>query len=114
MIRLQSLPAAGLLAGPIAWFADLQLNYALVPNLCTGAHAVVPLVAAAFCAVSLLAGGISYVALLHARADRSFEDPQAGRPARFLAGMGVGAGVLFAIVIALQGTAAFLVPGCAP
>jgi hypothetical protein len=40
--------------------------------------------------------------------------PGAGEPQQFLAIIGTGVGVLFALIIAVQGTASFFLTGCEP
>ncbi len=50
----RGLPSAGIYAGPTAWLIDTQANYALVPWVCATQIQIIPVVAVAMAAVSLL------------------------------------------------------------
>ena len=105
-------PSAGLFSGAIAWLISTQLNYALVPWVCaTGMSWLVPACAAVLMAASLAGGLLSWRAW--GNADVASADESAiAHPRRFLAGIGILSTVLFALVIATQGSAAFVLQGC--
>jgi hypothetical protein len=100
-------PAAGLLAGPLAWAITTQGGYSFAPLLCATRASVYLFVASLWLAgISLIAAFISFEAFRAAGPQRD------GQPRRLLAYLGVGTGVLFAFVIGLQGAAAFMLTGC--
>ena len=102
---------AGLWVGAAAWAISLQANYALVPLVCDGSGFLVGAVAAALALISLAAG---FISLRAARmpADSEWLDSSGGLPRQFVAWVGVGAGILFALAIANQLIAALIVDGC--
>jgi hypothetical protein len=101
---------AGLAAGPAAWAVDTQLNYALVPWACAHGRNVILVIAGVLAVVSLLGALVSWLAWR--RHDGLHVPEQDGHPWHLLSGIGVAAGLLFAIVIALQGVAAIMVSPC--
>lgn len=106
------MPWAGLFAGPAAWAANTQLNYALAPALCPDGKAIVLLVAVALAAIGLAAAWLSWQAWNRHGGPERQGGPHDGRPRNFLAGLGVLSGCLFAVVILAQGAAALVLDGC--
>jgi len=105
-------PSAGLFAGAAAWLVSTQLNYALVTWICAnGMSWIVPATAAVLTAMSLAGGFLSWRAWGVADLS-SAEDSTNAQPRRLLAGIGMLSAVLFALVIALQGSAALVLHGC--
>jgi hypothetical protein len=105
----RSYPAAGLIAGPAAWAVSTQAGYAATASICASrASLLMFLTAALLAALSFGGACISYAAapqlLDHGRPD--------GHPRTFLAAISVGAGILFSMVIMLQGVAALAFTGC--
>jgi hypothetical protein len=101
-------PGAGLITGPAAWAVSTQAGYATAPLICAhGAWWIVALSAALLASLSLAGAYISA---------RGFPVAGAwagdGQPRHLLRSLGVGAGVLFALVILLQGAAALALTGC--
>ena len=106
--------SAGLWIGAFAWAVSTQLNYALVPWICAGGARVIPAIAALLVIVCLGGAWLSGIAF-HGRAGRlETNSPAAGTPHQMLAVIGILAGMLFAVIIALQGTASFFLTGCEP
>jgi hypothetical protein len=104
--------SAGLFAGAAAWAVSTQLNYALVGWVCErGTIWLTPALSAVLMAVSLGGGFVSWKAW-EAAGLAPARDGVAGTPLRFLAGIGIMSAVLFALVIATQGAAAFVLHGC--
>jgi hypothetical protein len=103
---------AGLALGPGCWALDTQLNYALVDTTCRHGWHVAPVVAAVLVAVSL-AGALSSWLAWHRHDGPGMPLPeQDGHPRHLLSGIGVASGVLFALVIAMQGLAALILSPC--
>jgi hypothetical protein len=106
-IRLHGVSWAGLVSGPGAWALSTQLNYALVPWDCPRQLGIVPWTAALLVLFALAGGALSWQAVRRPDA--------AARPARterFIALIGLGAALLFALIVALQGSAALVFSGC--
>lgn len=102
-------PAAGLFAGAGAWITNTTLNFALVADRCASGGAAVPLISGAMLAVALGGSALSWRAWRAAPPDPA---AQGGAPRHMLAVSGVFAGLLFALVILLQGAAGILFEGC--
>lgn len=106
----QGVSWAGIVAGPAAWAVSFQLNYTLVPWQCANGVRPIPWLLAVGILASLAGGFLSW------RAWRSeghgSEPPVTDHTRRFLAGVGVAAGLLFALVILLQLLAALVFAGC--
>ncbi len=105
-------PSAGLLAGPLAWAINTQASYMLPEIACGAFFNPIPWLALG---MALLAAGgalLSWGAWVPAIGVQSVEDTQGGRPHQLLAGIGVLSGALFALVILMQGAAAFVLSGC--
>jgi hypothetical protein len=104
---------AGVLGGPLAWFASQQVSYVLVPWACHGG----PLVAIHLVnlgALLLTAGAGALAWHEWRRADPELSDelgPPEGRQ-RFLGLVGLTLAALFALVIIAQTTGAFFFGPC--
>ncbi|HEX2554273.1 MAG TPA: hypothetical protein VHL98_11260 [Microvirga sp.] len=108
----RGLPSAGIYAGPTAWLLDTQANYALVPWVCAHQIQVIPAVAAAMAALSLLGGFLSWRGYVAAAPAPEPDSTGAGRPHRFVALIGVGMALLFTAIIILHGAAGVVFHGC--
>jgi hypothetical protein len=105
-------PATGLFVGAVAWAVGHQANYALVPWLCTHhMRLLFPAIAGLLALVSLAGAGISFLSLRATGPGRP-EGIEYRRPRHFMAIIGLSAGLLFALVILVQGSAAFVLQGC--
>lgn len=100
---------AGVLAGPAAWITNTTLNFALVTDRCASGGTVVPLISAAMLAVALAGAALSWRAWRDLPPDMA---AQGGSPRHMLAVSGVFSGLLFALVILLQGAAGMVFHGC--
>jgi hypothetical protein len=107
--RRRAVVWSAFLAGPLAWFALLQTNYALVHWACATGHAAVirllPVGALAIAAAAVVASW---------RASRT-SPPEDGTPVgatRFLASLGMALGVLFVLVIVATLLPTFVLPPC--
>ncbi len=102
---------AGLWVGAASWAISLQTNYALAPVVCDGRVFVITAVAAALMLVSL-AGGVMSLRAARMPASAEWHDAPGGLPRQFVAWVGVGAGILFALAILNQLIASLIVDGC--
>jgi hypothetical protein len=103
---------AGLALGPAAWAIDTQLNYSMLGWSCGKGWNPVPVIAAVLAAISLAGAASSFAAWRRHDGPGMPIPEQDGHPRHLLSGIGVAAGVLFAIVIALQGIAGVLLEPC--
>lgn len=100
---------AGLLAGPVAWGAATQANYALVHWQCTHNVPVIQILALCFLAVA--AGGLlSWRAWQQGGA--SFKPERELSTERFVSALGMMVTALFALIIIIQGTASLILDEC--
>lgn len=104
-------PAAGVFAGAGAWAVSMQANYALAQWSCAHQMRVVPFVALLLAAISMTGGFVSWRSLKMRSARGAFSH-DGGRPRSFLAVIGIGAAMLFTIVIILHGLAGLMMSGC--
>ncbi len=104
-----SFAAAGLFAGPFCWAAATQTNYALVRWACTHQRWPVLLaIALAGAAVAVAAGWLSWMR-------GTAPEPETGaeyRTTRFLAGLSLMAGMLFALILVMQAASLLVFDGC--
>ena len=108
----RGLPSAGLIGGPAAWVVSTQLNYALAPFACGSGLPVLELVATTLVVLSLCGALLSWQAWRRLHDGLDVNAPHSHAPHLMIALIGVGAGLLFALVIAMQGTAALFLDGC--
>jgi hypothetical protein len=106
------LPFAGIVVAPAAWLVNTQANYALAPWVCAHQIQLVPVVSLLMAAISLAGGFLSWRAYASASVAPFPDSSGAGRPYRFLAGIGIVMAVLFAAVILVQGAAGLVFHGC--
>lgn len=101
----------GVALGPGAWAVNTLLEYALAPFWCTRRTLVLAVSAAILALVALCGAALSWRS---ARMSLSFEwaQPGGGTPRSFLAWVGAGSGVLFALVIANQFMASLMISSC--
>lgn len=113
MARLsrRGLPSAGLISGPLAWGISTQLNYALAPFVCELGVPLIELIATGLVLLSLAGALLSWLAWRRLRgADLNL--PGSNDPHLMVAVIGVAAGVLFGLVVTMQGSAALFLDGC--
>jgi hypothetical protein len=106
------IPWAGLAAGPAAWAASTQLNYVLASWSCSNLSRLVPLIAAGLAVVAITGAAVSAASWRPRPVPPNGSVECDGAPRRFLAGMSVALGVLFAVVILMQGVAGVILTGC--
>ena len=112
VLTLAAAPWAGLAAGPACWAINTQLNYALVQPSCDRGADIVPMIAGVLALLSLAGAVWSWIAGTRYDGAGMHNLEQDGHPRYLLAGVGVAAGVLFALVIAMQGVAGILLDPC--
>lgn len=103
---------AGLATGPASWWLYMQINYALLNWACeAGWNPALGLVTV-FAAISL-AGAFSSWRAWGRYLGPGIQVPErGGHPGYLLCGLGVASGVLFAVVIVIQGIAAYSLDPC--
>jgi hypothetical protein len=104
-----SFPAAGLITGPAAWAVSTQAGYAATAFICASRASWLMFLAAALLASVSLGGAYMSYATAPQFLGQGAAD---GQPRTFLAAISVGTGILFSLVIALQGVAALTFTGC--
>lgn len=112
-VRASTFPWAGLVLGPAAWGLNTQLNYSLVPWTCGHQANLVAPVAAVLAIVAFAGAFVSWRAWREVPAQGSVDAPESHQPPRFLAGIGLTLGILFGLIIVMQGLASLIVSECA-
>jgi len=107
-----SVPWAGLALGPAGWALNTQINYALVSWACSHNLNPFPAIAASLAALSLAGTLSSWLAWRRYGGPNMPLPERDGHPSHLLSGIGVASGILFAIVILMQGIAAMLLEPC--
>lgn len=100
---------AGVVLGPAAWAVSTQTTYTAAAQACTKSFPAMIILAG-----TLIAAAGSVISFRAVRRDAAAEwaDAQGGRARNFMAWLGAGAGVLFALVIANQLVAAMMISPC--
>ena len=102
---------AGVALGPIAWGINLQGIYALAHFSCETTKLSGTIMSAALALVALAGTAISARAVRRG-AGAEWTDAEGGSPRTFMAWLGVGTGLLFALVIANQLAASLMISPC--
>lgn len=102
---------AGLTAGAAAWGVSTQMAYALVPLGCS-THVALAIPVTLVCVAAALAGTWMSWRAARQPAVAAWEDARGGGPDRFVAWVGIGCGLIFALTIANQALAALVLAGC--
>jgi hypothetical protein len=102
---------AGVALGPLAWAINLQTIYATTPHACARTSWATVILSIA---MALIAGSGTVISLRAVRrnAPREWTEAQGGRARNFMAWLGVGSGVLFALVILNQLAATLMISPC--
>jgi len=106
-LATDNMPAAGIFIGPLAWALSTQLNYSAISLICAHNASWAFLLGSMGFACLSMAGSI-----LSLRAGYEDADEPQGQARRFLVLIGALTGLLFALVICLQGAATFTLTGC--
>ena len=101
----------GFFLPPAAWAVSLQTNYALVPVVCDGRVMIVSAIAF-FLVVVALVGGLLALRVARMPLEAEWLDAAGGLPRQFVAWVGAGEGILFALAIGNQFIASLIVNGC--
>ncbi|MCP3402085.1 MULTISPECIES: hypothetical protein [unclassified Bradyrhizobium] len=102
---------AGVALGPLAWGINLQGVYALAHFSCETTRLSGTIMSSVLAVVALAGTAISARAVRRGVAAQ-WSDTQGGGPRTFMAWLGVGSGVLFALVIANQLAASLMISPC--
>jgi len=103
---------AGLVSGPVSWALNTQINYALVDWECSRGKNFLAVIAAMLTLVSLAGALSSWLAWRRYDPSGVPVPEQDGHPHRLLSAIGVTFGILFAIVIVMQGIAGIFLEPC--
>jgi hypothetical protein len=101
---------AGLFVGPACWAVSTQAAYSVASQACSAQKAILTPVMLALIAVSLAAAAVSVFSARSTRGE--WFDSRGGAAQRFLAAIGFGAGILFAVVMANQFAAMLVLGRC--
>jgi hypothetical protein len=104
--------SAGIWIGALAWATSTQLNYSLVPWVCASGMRITPITGGLLAVVALLGAALSGAAFRNRPVRLETQTPQAGTPHTMLAVLGMGIGVLFALIIIMQAAAGLFLTGC--
>jgi hypothetical protein len=101
----------GLALGPAAWGVNLQIIYAITPHVCTKPSSAMIVLSIV---MAIIAASGSLISLRAIRRDAAAEwtEAQGGRARNFMAWLGVGSGVIFALVILNQLAATLMISPC--
>src|SRR5437868_10426510 len=99
--RFRLLYWAGVALGPLAWGINLQGVYVLAHFSCESTRVSGAILSGVLAIVAFAGTAISARAVRR-EAGAEWADAQGGGPRSFMAWLGVGSGVLFAVVIANQ------------
>jgi hypothetical protein len=102
----------GLLLAPTAFLINLELGYALVPTACRTGHTL-PLHLVHLACLLLTVAGILVAQGNRGPSDVTAADPKSHTAqGRFMGGLGVAVGLLFALVILSQAIPGFVLSPC--
>ena len=112
MVALRhGIPWAGLAAAPIAWAANHQLSYMIVPWVCASGINIIPLIALVFAALAAGGAFISWGSL-QAPQEIVAEPHAGGHPRRMLAAVSILFALLLTLLLLIQGAAALVIDAC--
>ena len=102
---------AGVALGPAAWAINLQAIYAIAPHACAKPNSAAIVLSIA---MAIVAASGTLISLRAIRRDvaAAWAEAQGGRARNFMAWLGVGSGVIFALVILNQLAAALMISPC--
>lgn len=101
----------GVVLGPAAWAINLQAIYAMTPQACARPSLATVILSIA---MAIIAGFGTLMSLRAIRRDALSEwaEARGGRARNFMAWLGVGSGIIFALVILNQLAAALMISPC--
>ena len=102
---------AGVALGPAAWGVNVQAVYTMAPHSCSHGRLGSYVLTAVLVLVALAGTAISARAISRGTG-AEWSDHEGGIPRNFMAWMGAGSGVLFALVIANQLAASTMISPC--
>jgi hypothetical protein len=101
----------GVALGPAAWGINLQAIYALTPLVCAEPSSAA-IVLSIVMAIAAASGSLISLRAIRRDAAAEWTEAQGGRARNFMAWLGVGSGVIFALVILNQLVAALMIGPC--
>jgi hypothetical protein len=105
---------AAVLGGPIVWLLQFQVNYMLVPWVCTTGHQCVRHLLALLALLLVLGGGWLACVEWRRQGRGGMEEDLPGfvGRTRFLSMLGMLSSILFALLIVMQDIASFFLSPC--
>jgi hypothetical protein len=101
----------GVALGPTAWGINLQAIYALTPHVCARPSSAT-IVLSVVMAITAASGSLISLRAVRHNVAAEWSEAQGGRARNFMAWLGVGSGLLFALVILNQLAAALMISPC--
>jgi hypothetical protein len=102
----------GILIGPISWALDQQISYSLVAHSCSTGHFYLMHVFTAVFLLLALSGALVAVANLGRTREATIEGGRVADRSRFMAVVGVGASLGWAILIIAMAVPRFILSPC--
>jgi hypothetical protein len=102
---------AGVALGPAAWAINLQAIYAIAPHACARPNSVM-IVLSIVMAIIAASGTLMSLRAIRGEPAAEWAEVQGGRARNFMAWLGVGSGVIFALVILNQLAAELIISPC--
>jgi hypothetical protein len=106
-----SLHWLGVALGPAAWAVNLQTIYALAPHACARPTPATGILSIAMALIAIT-GTLLSLRAIRRDAAAEWTETQGGRARNFMAWLGVGSGIIFALVILNQLAAALMISPC--
>jgi len=111
VIRSSLTAWSGFALGPLAWAVSTQANYSWATLRCNEGIRFTSLIALVLALCAVGGAALSWRALRQVDASPA-EAPRKPRTERFVASLGIGFGLLFALGILFQLAATFIFSGC--
>jgi lysophospholipid acyltransferase (LPLAT)-like uncharacterized protein len=102
---------AGVALGPAAWAINLQSIYAMTPHACAGPTWATVILSIAMASIAG-SGTLMSLRAIRRNAPSEWAEAQGGHARNFTAWLGVGSGIIFALVILNQLAAALMINPC--
>jgi hypothetical protein len=102
---------AGVALGPAAWAINLQTIYAMTPHACARPTSATIILSITLAIIAASGTAMSLRAIIR-EPTSEWVEAQGGRARNFMAWLGVGTGIIFALVILNQLAATLMISPC--